>query len=94
MTERPRYANQITFGNIVQIGAMLVAGAVSFAVLRAQSETNSAMNHAQDKSLSEIELRVRSLETQQARADERFSNILTYLTRIDGRLERIERGQP
>lgn len=37
-----------------------------------------------------VDGRIRLLETAQARADERFTNILALLSRIDQRLERIE----
>ena len=40
-----------------------------------------------------MEARLRTLENSQARSDERFSSILTYLSRIDNRLERIEQGR-
>lgn len=39
---------------------------------------------------NELDDRVRRLESQQARSDERYSSILSYLARIDTRLERIE----
>lgn len=39
------------------------------------------------------EMRIRTLETDASRFDERVSNILGLLSRIDGRLERIERAQ-
>lgn len=42
-----------------------------------------------------IESRVRSLEQSKARDDERFTSILTFMGKIDSRLERIEqRGNP
>lgn len=42
-----------------------------------------------------IESRVRSLEQSKARDDERFTSILNFMGKIDGRLERIEqRGSP
>lgn len=53
------------------------------------AENAKAITDARTERVS-MEIRLRALETQQARADERFSNILSYLARIDSRLERIE----
>ena len=42
----------------------------------------------------QIEIRVRSLEQSKARDDERFTSILTFMSKIDSRLERIENNRP
>lgn len=46
-----------------------------------------------DRKIDRQEIRVRSLETNAARADERYSNVLQLLTRIDNRLAVIERNE-
>jgi hypothetical protein len=51
--------------------------------LRAQAEDRTAYRR-------ETDLRIRSLETARAGNDERLSNALDLLERIDARLERIE----
>lgn len=85
---RPRYSGQISLGNVIQLVGMLAAVSAGYAVLRSDVSNNAE----QIAKLGFLEVRVRSLETEAARADERFANILTFLARIDGRLERIERG--
>ncbi len=69
----PDIKNQITTGNLLQIGAMLVALALAWATLDARSQ--AAAQQVQDH-----EQRLRKLET----------DVLAGLTRIDGRLARIE----
>ena len=55
---------------------------------------SQALDRAESKAdLAMIIGRIGTIEQQQARADERFSNILSYMARIDARLERME-GQP
>lgn len=39
---------------------------------------------------AQIEVRVRNLEIAKGRDDERFTSILAFMAKIDGRLERIE----
>lgn len=88
---------QITKGNIWSIGATLATfigmGATvlwSYSTTDARTTENAKAIMDARAERGQMEIRLRSLETQQARADERFSNILSYLARIDSRLERIE----
>lgn len=55
------------------------------ASIRSESEARS-------KADSALEVRVRPLELQAARSDERFNSVLQVLGRIEARLERMERG--
>lgn len=61
--------------------------------LQSITDENKDKISKQTDEITSINTRLRSIENQQARADERFSNILGYLTRIDARLERIEQGK-
>ncbi|OOY16709.1 hypothetical protein [Thioclava sp. DLFJ4-1] len=61
--------------------------------LQSITQDNKARSADQSAEITVINNRLRSIETQQARSDEKFSNILGYLTRIDARLERIEQGK-
>lgn len=90
---RPRFTTEISFGHMVQIIILAFAvggGWIKLQEQQAQQEAQSALALEERASL---EVRIRALETQSARADERFSSILSFLARIDSRLERIERGQ-
>ena len=69
----PEVKNQITSGNLIQIGVMLVALATGWAALDARSGANA-------RAIEDHETRLRTLER----------DVLSGLTRIDGRLARIE----
>ena len=43
-----------------------------------------------DGRVNDVEVRVRTLENNQSRTDERLINIIEMLNRIDGRLEKME----
>lgn len=85
-----RYSPQISLGNYLQIATMLGLALTSFTVLRAQSEANAKAILELRGAFVLLEQRARTLETENARAEEKFNNILTFMARIDSRLERIE----
>lgn len=90
MPPKPEFTKQISFGQVVQILVLVAGFWGGYVLLQKQSEDNAeAIQDARSERVA-LELRIRSVENQQARADERFSNILSYLARIDSRLERIE----
>ncbi|ARU02962.1 hypothetical protein [Yoonia vestfoldensis] len=99
--QKPVFTPTMSFGNIVQT-LVLVAGLTGgYTMLQARSEQNTdqileiktqidralAGNAAQVDALT---VRIRALELSSARDDERFTNILQFMSRIDTRLERIE----
>lgn len=97
---RPRFSPQISLGNVIQIGVLVVGMAVGWTQLQSAVEVNArAIDvlgeevEARRMRAEAMEVRLRALENEAARADERFSNILTMLARIDSKLERIERGR-
>ena len=71
----PEFKEQITTGNMIQIVAMLIALAVSWAMLDARGQASAGR-------IDDHEVRLRSIEAQ----------MLTTLTRMDGRLGEIERA--
>lgn len=87
--------NQISLGNIIQIGVMLVGLGAAWATMDSRSTSTEAALSSAQSDLDNVEARVRSLETSTAAADarneERFTTILTTLARIDARLERMEK---
>lgn len=86
------YKRQISFGNLIQIAVTLVTVTLAYAAVNATAVSNKEAIGQVTIIQTDVERRLRALETSQARSDERFSSILTYLSRIDNRLERIEQG--
>lgn len=92
MTAKPTFTSQISLGNWITIGAMIGTLAVGWGLLQAQQAANQLAIVKIETELTSMEIRVRKLETEDARAQERISSMLTLLNRIDSRLERIERN--
>ncbi len=91
MPPKPEFTSTISWGQMIQVIVLLLGFASTFAVMQYRtSAAYEALSEAQDDR-AKIEIRLRAVETQQARADERFSSIMSLLGRIDSRLERIER---
>jgi septal ring factor EnvC (AmiA/AmiB activator) len=97
----PRLRWDFSFGNIVNLVALIIAVGVSWGVMSERSTASQKQVQALETTLTnmisqkqtedaKLELRVRNLETNQARADERLSSILQVLGRIEARLERFE----
>ena len=100
MSDKIQMTRTISIGNLLQIGAMVVAVVGGYFALEAKTSENAGrLQRLEDAHLKTVERgerrdrRIQGLETSQARDDERLSNILTLLARIDGRLERIEGRQ-
>lgn len=96
----PFFSRQISVGNVLQIGVMIIGLTVGWITMdlrsqgnhQALSEIGVDMQDLQED-LDTLDVRLRNVETEQARADERFGSILAILSRIDARLERIEESQ-
>lgn len=77
-----------SLGNLINLVAMGVAVAVAWGSMSERSD----MTHKGIKELesmqSAAETRIRALETNQARSDERLSSILQIVSRIETRLEK------
>lgn len=74
----------------------ILISATAEQVLELKETTTEAIKLAYEatKDIDDLTPRMRAVENQQARADERLTAILTLLNRIDSRLERIERSNP
>lgn len=89
------YKPQITLGNLIQIGVTVFAVGAGYATLDGRITKNGESIDTNKTIISAQDTRLRDLETSRARFDERFTNILALLSRIDAKLERIEqRTQP
>lgn len=91
MTTKPTFTSQISLGNWITIGALVATLAVGWGVMQTQQASNQLSIAEIDAELASIRVRVRKLETEDARSQERYSALLNLLNRIDGRLARIER---
>jgi len=90
MPPKPEFTGTISWGQAIQAGVLIIGFTSGYALLQFQTKAaTQALEDAQNER-AKLEIRLRVVETQQARADERFSSILSMLARIDGRLERIE----
>lgn len=93
----PLFSRQISVGNVLQIGIMIVGLTIGWITmdLRSQGNQEALVTISGDVAdlqtdIDSLDARLRNVETEQARADERFGSILAILSRIDARLERIE----
>lgn len=94
MTSKPTFTSSISLGNWITIGAIVATMAVGWGVMQEQNTANRLSVAEIDADLAAIRIRVGKLETEDARSQERYSALLNLLNRIDGRLARIERGNP
>lgn len=91
--QRPQFQGTISLGQAVQIGVLLIGIGSGYALIQEQAKSNAELLKQATTERGQLEVRVRSVENELARVDERYSSIMTYLSRIDGRLERIEQAQ-
>jgi septal ring factor EnvC (AmiA/AmiB activator) len=75
---------------MIQLGGLLVALTMSYMALDFRSKQTESTVRDVKQELSTFRDRVREVETQQVRLDERFTNIMTMLSRIDDRLQQTE----
>lgn len=77
-----------SLGNLINLAAMAIAVAVAWGSMSERSD----LTHRGIKELETLqtasETRIRTLEMNQARADERLSSILQIVSRIETRLEK------
>ncbi|KPQ06211.1 MAG: Protein of unknown function DUF16 [Rhodobacteraceae bacterium HLUCCA12] len=99
-----RIKREISAGSLINLGALAVAVAVAWGIMSERGDnTRDSMDSLSRNLASEtanrrdqtaaLDARIRSLESAQARADERFNSVLQVLGRIEARLERIEGRQ-
>jgi hypothetical protein len=88
---RPQFNTTVSLGNVLQIGAMLVALGLGWAVMDARGQDNAERVAENRVTLTALEGRVRALESGSARLDERLRSMEGILNRIDERLANMER---
>jgi len=88
---RPTFSPQISLGNMIQLVVLLVAIVGGWITLDNRVENNTKDLQKAQASQREIIQRLRMVETDIARSDERFTRILEFMARINSRLDAIER---
>ena len=88
------YKPQITLGNLIQIASMLVLVTIAFQALNGKATANAESISKTTLELKAQDARLRALETATSRSDERLTNMIAILNKIDARLERIELSGP
>jgi len=90
---KPELTSQISLGNIIQITVILggMTGAWFTMGHRIEATVQGVSNNA--AVIAEHDLRLRVLENNEARLEERNGAVLQILERIEVRLEHIEQGK-
>ncbi|APX88637.1 hypothetical protein BV394_01915 [Brevirhabdus pacifica] len=88
---KPEFSPAITLGNVIQIAVLLVSVGAYYASTANSLETITLQIEQARIDRRDMDIRMRLLETQAARTDERFASILTFMARSDARQERLER---
>lgn len=80
----------LTMDFAIQLAVLIIGLTVSYVTLDLRSQ--HAAGEIDDLQAEHAKMRteMRELQTSQIRLDERFTNIMTVLSRIDDRLERYE----
>lgn len=90
------FSNNISVGNVIQIIVMVAGLGLAWGTMDARSSTTEQSIRDARSMMDGLEVRLRTLETSSAAAEakneERFTAILTTLSRIDARLERMEKA--
>ena len=83
---------RISFGNVLVLGGIIVSMSMAWANLSSQSSKLAAEVASATALAQANEARVRALENQTARQDERLSSILASLAKIEKLMEQSQRG--
>lgn len=95
----------VSLGNVLTIGTTLILVSGYFFTTDNRTQANAKsiddlslvvgeLSQSLRGELIDIESRLRTLEQKDARNDERLTNMLALLSRIDSRLERLEERLP
>lgn len=87
---RPQFSMSFNLGHLLQILSLVIAATIGWITMDHRTTTNAKRLDVVEARDAEQSVRLRNIETTQARADERFISIMSILGRIEGRLERME----
>lgn len=91
---RPTFTTSISLGNVLTLVALMAAGVAAFSTMQGQVNVNQKAIEAIKVEAIAARSRLRAVELDTARSEERLTSIHSLLSRIDARLERIERQSP
>lgn len=102
---KPVFTPNLSFGNVLTIVTLIVGGAIAWGQMSAQLSAERDLRLASqvqfEQSLdvtsdnnAKVEQRLRDLEQQQARVDERFTMILTLMTDLKAQVTKLAEKQP
>jgi hypothetical protein len=86
--EEPSMRWDFSLGNLINLAAMGIAVAVAWGSMSERSDLTHKGIKELEGMQTAAESRIRTLEMNQARADERLSSILQIVSRIEARLEK------
>ena len=92
MTVKPAFTSSISLGNWITIIALVASAAVGWGVMKTDQASNRLTVTRIEAELADVKIRIRALENQDARTQERHDHLMSALASIDGRLERMERS--
>jgi menaquinone-dependent protoporphyrinogen IX oxidase len=80
----------VSIGNLIPIVMLIIGGSLAYGDLRTQQNQNVQYIADLRGQATENRRSINVLDVARARDDERFTNILQFMARIDTRLDRIE----
>lgn len=92
MPPAPEFTPTISFGNVIQILVFVVGISGSYFMMSAQAAENARAIDTIIAYNSALEARIRKVEQDQVRSEEKFANILVVLGRIEVQLDRMSTG--
>jgi outer membrane murein-binding lipoprotein Lpp len=98
--QRPNFTPDMSFGNIITIVTLVVGIALSWGQMSAQISSERDLREADQEQVSEslaaavdtndkVEQRLRNIEQQQARVDERFTMIISLMTDLKAQVAQL-----
>lgn len=82
------FDRRISFGNLIVLAGMAIAGLMGYRDLTTQTELLMHQQDTNTKAISSNEGRIRSVEYTTARQDERLILILDSLRKIEAKIDR------
>lgn len=87
---RPLFKYEFSLGNMIQIAVIIASLALGWQAMDSRTSANREYIERHEELFMKQGARLRDLEGNSVRQDERYTSIFSLLARIDARLERIE----
>lgn len=86
---RPSFSPMISLGNVIQVVLLLLTVAGAWFTLDNRVSNNALSIEKMGGDHQDYSNRIRSIEKEQVRSDERFSSILQSMSRIEKTIDRV-----